>query len=482
MKLKEQVQSPAVAMTGRVESWLKNPTRRYPQSCTVFVVEDTMDEHEDSIEASFLFTSKALRYGAGVAIHVSKLRAAGTKNAHGMVASGPCGFMEIYSKFNEVLRRGGTYRNGAICVHCDWDHTDVIEFINYDRGRIPWIKRCVNVDDEVINKPDVLNAIMEGARKGDIWIVKKQYDESGERIYHNVCQEILIKSRDTCLLSHINLAAGKIEDIPAAFGDGMRFLCDLYKRTGAEESGIYKRKDNQVGLGVLGLANLLAIEGVTYEQFVRALRQRNLEIVQHEDKFKEPHTKYEDIDEAQLKAFEIVEYIWAGFIEAAAVAEDNGMTRAFTVAPTASCAYRYKDREGFTTTPEISPPISREVDRDSSTLGVESFKFNPKCETAKDVGWDTFFELNCEWQKLMDSTGLAHAISMNWWSDMTKLDRNFMSKWLNSPLKSLYYSLQVQPGTQDKSDVYAALEDVDVDDYLSEILAESPEPNCDCAE
>ena len=32
---------------------------------------------------------------------------------------------------------------------------------------------------------------------------------------------------------------------------------------------------------------------------------------------------------------------------------------------------------------------------------------------------------------------------------------------------------------QDKSDAYAALKDVDVDDYLSEILNE---PQCDCAE
>jgi len=262
----------------------------------------------------------------------------------------------------------------------------------------------------------------------------------------------------------------------------MRFLCNLYESTGVDDSGIYTRKDRQVGLGVLGLSNLLAIEGVTYKQFVRALRQRNLDVVKHEDKFKEPGTKYEEIDEAQLKAFEIVEYIWAGFMEAAAVADEHNMSRAFTVAPTASCAYRYKDREGYTTSPEIAPPVSLEVDRDSSTLGVQSYKYNPKSEIAQDVGWDTFFELNCEWQRLMDSTGLAHAISMNWWSDLVKFDRQFMSRWLNSPLKSLYYSLQVKPDTQDKTNVYAALEDTDVDEYLSEILTDDNQINCDCAE
>ena len=475
MKLKEPPSlleqfTPSLAVTGRVDSWLKEPTRRYPQSCTVFVVEDTMDEHEDSIEASFLFASKALRYGAGVAIHLSKLRPRGTKNKHGMVASGPCGFMEIYSKFNEVLRRGGTYRNGAICVHCDWEHDDIIEFINYDRGRIPWVKRCVNVDPDVINKPTVLKAIMDGASKGDIWIVKKQYDADGERIYHNVCQEILIKSRDTCLLSHINLAGTKdIDEIPSAFVHGMEFLCLLYQQTGVESSGIYQRKDKQVGLGVLGLANLLAIEGVSYKAFVSALRYRNL----HPN-----NTSPAGLD----KAHEIVVALETGYKEATKVAERFGMSRAFTVAPTASCAYRYKDRDGYTTSPEISPPISREIDRDSSTLGVTSYQFHPKCEIAQEVGWDTFFELNAEWQVMMDKTGKAHAISMNWWSDMVKMNREFIARWLNSPLKSLYYSLQVQPDTQDKTSVYSALSDTDVDEYLSEILSETAAPNCDCAE
>ena len=93
-------------MTGRVESWLENPTRRYPVSCTVFVCRDTMDEDPDGLEGAFQFVSKALRYGAGVSVHLSQLRAKGTENEHGMVASGPCGFMEIFSKFNEILRRG----------------------------------------------------------------------------------------------------------------------------------------------------------------------------------------------------------------------------------------------------------------------------------------------------------------------------------------------------------------------------------------
>ena len=34
---------------------------------------------------------------------------------------------------------------------------------------------------------------------------------------------------------------------------------------------------------------------------------------------------------------------------------------------------RSKDREGFTCTPEIAPPIARTVDRDSGTDGVQTY-------------------------------------------------------------------------------------------------------------
>ena len=65
------------------------------------------------------------------------------------------------------------------------------------------------------------------------------------------------------------------------------------------------------------------------------------------------------------------------------------MDRAFAIAPTASCSYRYTDRAGYTTAPELAPPIGRTVDRDSSTFGVETFDYGD-VETAEEVGWDAY--------------------------------------------------------------------------------------------
>ena len=90
---------PLIARTGRIENWMKDPDGRLPVSCTVFVVEDSI-EGKNGIEASWRFVSHALRFGAGVAVHLSKIRPAGHTNDKGLVASGPVSFGKIYSALN----------------------------------------------------------------------------------------------------------------------------------------------------------------------------------------------------------------------------------------------------------------------------------------------------------------------------------------------------------------------------------------------
>ena len=51
-----------------------------------------------------------------------------------LIASGPVSFAKIYSTLNEILRRGGTYRNGAIVCHLDLSHPDAFEFISASRS------------------------------------------------------------------------------------------------------------------------------------------------------------------------------------------------------------------------------------------------------------------------------------------------------------------------------------------------------------
>jgi hypothetical protein len=157
------------------------------------------------------------------------------------------------------------------------------------------------------------------------------------------------------------------------------------------------------------------------------------------------------------------------------------MVRAFAIAPTASCSYRYQDLDGYTTCPEIAPPISSEVDRDSGTFGVEHFDYGP-VQIASDVGWEAYRKVADNLMILFQNTGLMHGYSMNSWSDVVTYNQSFIEEWLASPQTSLYYSLQVMPDTQDKSDAMAALEDLDVEKFWADKVTDSVEPQCDCAE
>jgi len=243
----------------------------------------------------------------------------------------------------------------------------------------------------------------------------------------------------------------------------MSELCSLHSRTGVGATGEYLPSDidRQVGLGVLGLANLLARHAVTYEQFGRALQcvNNNGAIV--------------------TRAEHIASELRYGIQAAAEVARDNNMVRAFCIAPTASCSYRSTDLDGFTSTPEIAPPISRTVDRDSGTFGVQTYNYG-QVEIASEVGWEAYKRVADEIMIMYNKTGLLHGYSFNSWSDVVEYDNAFVQEWLDSPQTSLYYSLQVMGDVQDKSDAYAALKDTDVDEYLEGILNEPL--TCDCQE
>ena len=450
-----------IARTGRVQNWMDNPEGRLPVSCTVFVVEDTM-EGDNGIEASWRFVSHALRFGAGVAVHLSKLRAKGTENGKGLTASGPVSFGKIYSSLNEIIRRGGHYKNGACVLHLDLDHPDVIEFITATRSELSWVKRCVNLDEEKWLNADnnTKEALIYGIRSGDIWLNKIKYDMAGTRIYGNVCLEVYLPSRGTCLLQHINLGACTIDTLQKGFTQGMSSLCDLHSRTGVGRSGEYlpSETDRQVGLGMLGLANLLRREGITYAQLADALENKTKNTI------------------ADHLVFELKQAIG----NAAFVAKNANMNRAFAIAPTASCSYRSKDSDGYTCCPEIAPPISRSIDRDSGTFGVQSYNYG-EVEIASEVGWDVYKRVADGIMIILNSTGLLHGYSFNSWSDVVEYDNAFVEEWLASPQTSLYYSLQVMGDVQDKSSAYAAIDEADVNEYLEGII-NNDSPTCDCQE
>ncbi|MGL5077535.1 MAG: ribonucleotide reductase, partial [Waterburya sp.] len=228
-----------------------------------------------------------------------------------------------------------------------------------------------------------------------------------------------------------------LTELPSVFRANMQWLCDLHANTGVGgKQYLSPAEDKQVGLGVIGLANLLAIHKTTYSQFVTDLEAINAETT-------------EDITS-------VAYWLNKAYQAATKVATANGMERAFVIAPTANCHRRYTDSDGFTSSAEISPPLDYFVDRDSELFGVETYEFHPKTEIAKNVGWDTQWRLLNAYQTMMDKTGLGHSISANLWNDIKITDKWIVEEFMPSALKTTYYRLTVNQDALDKSQIMLA--------------------------
>jgi hypothetical protein len=452
---------PYIGVVGRVSAWLEDSDYRYPISCTMMPVLDSMEE-DQGIEYSWRYVSKALRYAAGVVVDLTQLRPAGASIGKGGVSSGVTGFVKFYSTINEVLRRGGAYKNGAVVVNLNISHPDAKDFLNLSPSEVPWIKRTMYVSNDPTS-PDylmtspLLDEVIRNVSNGTLWLSKISYDKEGKRIYSNVCNGILLPPRGTCLLTHVNLGQCDLTNIRQAFRKSMKFLCELHKITGAGEDNYYlsPKFDKQVGLGVLGLANLLAKYKISYKDFTDALENfLDAQLGEEESLL--------DFNSRPEKLKKLIIQLSRAFEDAAVIARRYKMDRAFTVEPTASCSFRYTDTRGFTTTPEISPPIchpkTKGVTRDSTTFGQQEYFYPKNVETAEEVGWDTYYRLCQTWQRLMETTGLAHSISFNIWNTCT-VDKTFLQNWLDSPLVTTYYRMMVEQGYLDKSSISTTLSD-----------------------
>ena len=75
----------------------------------------------------------------------------------------------------------------------------------------------------MVEEMDVITRqkLLKGIKAGDIWLNKVKY-EGTKRIRGNVCLEVYLPSRGTCLLQHINLGACNFDEIPNAYAEGMQ--------------------------------------------------------------------------------------------------------------------------------------------------------------------------------------------------------------------------------------------------------------------
>ena len=275
-----------------------------------------LSEPEDNIESIFECAGKLARtfsYGGGVGVDLSKLSPKGAKvNNAAKETTGAVSFMDLYSMVTGLIGQNG--RRGALMLSMDCSHPDIEDFIGIksDLDRVTKANISVKMTDEFMNA--VLN--------GEEYTLKFTRIETGETITKTVnakelfrklcemnwdmaepgilfwdnitgynllsntdcfryagtnpCAEEPLPAGGSCLLGSINLNAFAdkktktfdFDDFKNTVKISVKALNDVLDE-GLPLHPLQEQRDSvrdwrQIGLGIMGIADMLINLGITY--------------------------------------------------------------------------------------------------------------------------------------------------------------------------------------------------------------------------
>ncbi|HEY9885713.1 MAG TPA: hypothetical protein V6C96_00490, partial [Vampirovibrionales bacterium] len=194
-----------------------------------------------SIEECIYWAFIGGQKGNRIVFNLTAIRPSGLTNSQGMVSSGKASFGFILSKayefgknldmksclaflssFNQELRRGGTYKNGAITTSYPIYGKYAKEYITLNASVHPWLKKGLTLTSDFMEFSDLIPDIKYAVNAGVLWLEKAVIPGNSleqpflwlsstskllkDRILSNVCREIFLPSRGTCNLVHVNLS------------------------------------------------------------------------------------------------------------------------------------------------------------------------------------------------------------------------------------------------------------------------------------
>ncbi|MDR3205977.1 MAG: adenosylcobalamin-dependent ribonucleoside-diphosphate reductase [Candidatus Methanoplasma sp.] len=269
---------------------------------------------EDSIESIFECAGKLARtfsYGGGVGIDLSKLAPRGAKiNNTASETSGAVSFTDLYSMVTGLIGQHG--RRGALMLTLSCEHPDLEEFmsVKMDVDRVTKANMSIRMSDEFMDcvvgkrtyrqrfeRPETGDAVVKDLNAYDFFkklcYANWDYGEPGclywDRISNwnllsevpeysyagtNPCAEEPLPAGGSCLLGSINLSVfikdGKFdeEDFRNTVAICVRGLNDVLDE-GLPLHPLQEQKDSvrdwrQIGLGIMGLADMLIKLGIRY--------------------------------------------------------------------------------------------------------------------------------------------------------------------------------------------------------------------------
>ncbi len=274
---------------------------------------------EDNIESIFECAKKLARtysYGGGCGVDISGLAPRGAKiNNAAKETSGAVSFMELYSLVTELIGQNG--RRGALMISIDCSHPDVEAFVDLktDLNKVTKANISVRINREFMeavknNQMYRLHYIREATGETiekeinarelfrHIAEVNWDYGEPGALFWDRVCEWNLLSNTKefqfagvnpcaeeplpaggSCLLGSLNLS----EFVRDAFTDHASFDFDGLKHAvkvsvralnevleeGLPMHPLPEQRESvndwrQIGLGIMGLADMLIKMGITY--------------------------------------------------------------------------------------------------------------------------------------------------------------------------------------------------------------------------
>ena len=271
-------------------------------ACFVLPLRDDLD----SIFGALALAARIQQTGGGTGFSFSELRPAGDRvYSTGGVSSGPLSFMELFNHATTVIRSGGR-RRGANMAVLRVDHPDIREFINakLDPNALENFNLSVGITDEFLRAVDagesfalrnprtrlpvatadaraLFDAMVEAAHvSGDPGLLfldeinrHNPTPALGAIEATNPCGEQPLLPYESCTLGSLNLAAFagtadvEWERMREAIHDAVVFLDNLIEASHypAKEIEAATRRTRKIGLGVMGLADLLAGLGIAYD-------------------------------------------------------------------------------------------------------------------------------------------------------------------------------------------------------------------------
>ena len=460
-------------------------------SCNTFSVGDSIDSIAEATSWGLYVSS----YQGAPSWDISQLRPRNSAIASGGTSSGAASFSNVFDSVVGSMRRE-TKKNGAGIVYIDAFHPDLEEFLGltFDYAyKAVYVPGNHDRDNqlELLESP-IASRLVTAYENNQAFIVKRPKPTEHGELLCNLCVEVEIPNRGTCVLGVINLAQYTPDNIHLLASDFYSASIEMHEAmlkvlNNLRNTPLYcNSPDNrQFLLGLSGLASMLGIWGISYENFNKALSYA----LTNADSIWQAYERSTTIENEKERL--LISNLLFAYTDATSFLRGK-VRAAFGIQPSATGAYDCSDALGFHSSAEIQPVIGVRYPeyvrgaRKSALLGDMDVYWNPGTATVEDVPYEVYRETCCLFQSLFDLTGLAHRHSACFYGN-EPFTLDSLETFMVSPQRSLYYRLpKTNQYAVDKSNIGIDASDLfeDVSDLGLASCGISQLPGsteCDCA-